>query len=101
MKPLKLFAVALLSVTASTAFVIAAEGKREYSTGHVAQIDYAMQSVALDNGYVFVVERASDLDRLWLGESVVVRFVRDGELNVADSVQHDHSWLVNPPPSDD
>lgn len=98
MKTLRLLAVAIVSFTASTAIVVAADGKSEYSTGHVVQIDYSGQSVALDNGYVFVVESASDLGRAWVGESVLVRFVRNGNSNIARSVQHDNAWLVDPPP---
>jgi hypothetical protein len=98
MKSFRLLAATLVSLTASTAIVAAADGKHEYSTGHVVQIDYSGQSVALDNGYVFVAERASDLDRLWFGESVLIRFVRNGNANIADLIQHDSAWLVDPPP---
>jgi hypothetical protein len=100
MTSLRLLAVALAGLTASTALVAAADGKHEYSTGHVVGINYSEQTVSLDNGYTFRAERAADLDRLWIGESVFISFVRQGPTNVADTLRADNAWLADPQPSD-
>lgn len=97
MKSLGLLAVTLAGLTVGAAPGAAADGKHEYATGHVVEVDSADRIITLDNGYSFVAERADELESLWVGESVVVRFVRTGQANVADSIRHDNLWLVDPP----
>ena len=98
MRSLRLLAVTLASLTAGAAMVAAADGKHEYATGHVVEVDYADRMITLDNGYSFVAERGDELENLWLGDSVIVRFARTERANVADQIRHDNLWLVDPPP---
>jgi len=66
--------------------------------GNVVEVDSADRIITLDNSYRFVAERADELEDRWIGESVVVKFVRTRRANVADSIRHDNLWLVEPPP---
>jgi hypothetical protein len=87
---------ALMILIGSAATVHAADGKHQYSTGHVTNIDYVSGGFALDNGQAFVAEQPAVLREMWIGEGVLVRFVADDRENLADGVNAASRDLVDP-----
>jgi hypothetical protein len=87
---------ALMILIGSAASLHAAEGPHQYSTGHVASLDYVQGDFTLDNGRAFAAEQPSILREMWIGEGVLVRYVANSRENVADGINAVSRELMDP-----
>lgn len=96
MKKGLVLSASVLLLAGTTVAPHAADGKHEYSAGHVASVNQMNGDFILDNGMSFVAEAPSEVRSLWVGESVLVRYVATPRTNIADRISVAPRGLVDP-----